>query len=242
MWLDAGYFLTHIGGEGLIPMYNYFQSFALCTYFEPLYQSGVKLSFTGKNFYGALMVLNGYNVLADNNMNKSFGLQLGYKAGTKADITYNNITGNEMPSGTPGKTRIYNNLVIKLFPAKKLDVILCGDLCVQEKSSLDSVSSGTMFSAFVSLRYKASKHFSVSARGELYQDKDGILSGIITDSDGNLTGLKASGVSIGVEYNPLSNSYFRLESRYLIADSKQKIFYESKTNRAEVILSGGIEF
>jgi|SRR4030095_3894339 len=243
VWLDAGYFLTHIGGEGLIPMYNYFQSFALCTYFEPLYQSGVKLSYSGKKFYGALMLLNGYNVLADNNKNKSAGIQLGYKAGTKADICFNNIIGNEQPSGSPGKTRIYNNLVIKLFPAKKLDIILCGDLCVQEKSQInDSAASANMFSAFVSLRYKASKHFSVSARGEIYQDKDGIMSGVFTDSDGKQTGLKASGVTFGVEYNPLSNAYFRIESRYLIADSKQKIFYESKTNRAEVILSGGIEF
>ena len=25
-WLDAGYFITHIGGEGIIPKYNFFTS------------------------------------------------------------------------------------------------------------------------------------------------------------------------------------------------------------------------
>jgi hypothetical protein len=152
-WIDAGFFLTHIGGEGLLPKYNFFTSLSLCTYFEPFYQSGIKYSYTGKKFYTSLMLLNGYNVFTDNNYNKSFGLQLGYMPNDKAEITLNNITGNEMPSGTAGKTRIYNNLVIKLYPAKKLDVILCGDFCIQEKSKIDdSVSAGSMFSAFASLK------------------------------------------------------------------------------------------
>lgn len=242
VWIDGGYFLTHIGGEGIIPMYNYFQSLALCTYYEPVYQSGIRLSYTGDKFYGAAMVLNGYNVFTDNNKNKSAGLQLGYNFG-KVDITYNNIIGNEMPAGTEGKVRIYNNLVLKFYPGKKLDIILCGDFSTQEKSQIsDSTATASMFSAFLSLRYKPAKKFSMSLRGEIFQDKDGFLSGVITDSDGKLTGLKASGVSFGVEYNPVKNSYFRLETRYLMTDSKQKIFFENNNTRVEVILSGGVAF
>lgn len=242
-WLDAGYFLTHIGGEGLIPKYNFFQSFALCTYYEPLYQSGVRISYTGKKFYGALFALNGYNVLADNNKNKSCGLQLGYKFGAKLDITFNNILGNEMPTGTTGKIRIYNNLVIKIFPGKKCDIVLCGDFCRQQKSQItDSTKTANMFSGFIAIKYKFVKRFSVSVRGEMFYDKDGILSGVIENSDGVLTGLKANGISGAIEYNPADNAYFRIESRYMITDKKQKIFYQDKYTRTEVILSGGIEF
>ncbi len=86
-WIDAGYFLTHIGGEGIIPKYNFFMSVSLLTYYEPIYQSGIKYSYSGKKFYSSLMLLNGYNVLVDNNKNKSFGLQIGYKPSDKADIT-----------------------------------------------------------------------------------------------------------------------------------------------------------
>jgi opacity protein-like surface antigen len=242
-WVDAGYFLTHIGGEGLIPKYNFFTSLTLCTYFEPFYQSGIKYSYTGKKFYTSLMLLNGFNVLADNNKNKSFGLQLGYKPNDKVDFTFNNITGNEMPTGTEGKTRIYNNLVIKIFPSKKLDVILCGDFCMQEKSKIDdATASGSMFSAFASLKYRATKKVALMLRGEIFQDNDGVMSPVYMLSDSTFSGLKAFGVSVGTEYNPTSNSYFRLEGRFLSSDSDQKIFYESKNTRAEVILSGGIEF
>jgi len=242
-WIDAGYFLTHIGGEGIIPKNNFFTSVSLLTFYEPIYQSGIKYSYTGKKFYSSLMLLNGYNVLADNNKNKSFGLQIGYKPNDKADITFNNITGNEMPTGTTGKTRIYNNLVVRLFPSKKLDVILCGDFCMQEKSKIDDAeASGSMFSAFASMKFRATKNVSLMLRGEIFQDKDAVLSPAYLMSDSTYSGLKAFGVTGGVEFNPVSNSYFRLEGRYLAADKDQKIFYEGENSRFEVILSAGVEF
>ncbi len=238
-WIDGGYFLTHIGGEGVIPKDNFFQSFSLCTYFEPLYQSGVKFSYTGKKFYGTLFLLNGFNVLADNNKNKSVGLQLRFKPNSKVEFTYNNIIGNEMPSGVEGKTRIYNNLVVKLAPAKKLDIILCGDYCTQEKSKLsDPQSSASLFSGFLSIRYRVVKKFSAALRGETFNDNDAILSQLAQPEPG----LKANGITFGIEYNPQDNAYFRLETRYLNTASDQKIFYDSKNSRVEVILSGGIGF
>jgi len=242
-WVDAGYFLTHIGAEGIIPKYNFFTSVSLLTYYEPIYQSGIKYSFTGKKFYTSLMLLNGYNVLADNNKNKSFGLQVGYKPNDKVDFTFNNITGNEMPTGTAGKTRIYNNLVVKIFPSEKLDVILCGDFCLQDKSKIDdSTAAGSMFSAFASMKYRATKNISLMLRGEIFQDKDAVMSPVYAIAGESSSGLKAFGVSVGTEYNPTPSSYFRLEGRYLSTDSNQNIFYDGQHTRTEVILSGGIEF
>lgn len=242
-WIDAGYFLTHIGGEGIIPKYNFFTSVTLCTYYEPIYQSGIKYSYSGKKFYTSLMILNGYNVLADNNKNKSFGLQIGYKPNDKFEVVFNNITGNEMPTGVEGRTRIYNNLLLKFFPAKKLDVIVCGDFCMQDKSKIDDATAmGSMFSAFASMKYRASKNVSLMLRGEVFQDKDAIMTPAFLMPDNTYSGLKAFGISAGTEYNPTSNSYFRLEGRFLSTDPDQKIFYEAKNTRTEVILSGGIEF
>jgi hypothetical protein len=245
-WIDAGYFLTHIGGEGILPKYNFFTSLSLCTYYEPFYQSGIKVSYTGKKFYGALMVLNGFNVFADNNKNKSFGMQLGYKPNDKLDITYNNIIGNEMPTGVEGRTRIYNNLVVKIYPGKKTDIILCGDFCMQEKSKIsDPTASASMFSGYLSVKYRLAKRVSASVRGEMFQDKDAILSALYNELNENISGLKASGFTLGVEYNPTDNSYFRVESRYMITDTNQKIFYDgtkTQNNRVEAILSGGIDF
>jgi hypothetical protein len=168
---------------------------------------------------------------------------LGYKPNDKVDVTFNNLTGNEMPTGVEGKTRIYNNLVLKFFPNKKLDIIVSGDFCLQDKSKIDDATAmGSMFSAFASMKYRASKNVSLMLRGEILQDKDAIFSTPLLMSDSTFSGLKAFGVSAGMEYTPTANSYFRLEGRFLSADADQKIFFENKNTRAEVILSGGIEF
>jgi hypothetical protein len=242
MWIDAGYFITHIGGEGIIPIYNFFQTLSLCTYYEPIYQSGIKVSYTGKKFYGALHILNGFNVFTDNNKNKSFGLTLGFKPNDKMDFTYNNIAGNEQPTGAAGKLRLYNNFVFKFYPAKKVDVILCGDLCYQEKSKIeDSTAAATMFSAFASVKYRVIKKFSISLRGEYIQDKNGLMTGLFRDTDNNYSGLSALGVTGAIEYNHTENFYIRLESRYL-TDDKHKIFYNDSKSKTEVILSSGLLF
>jgi hypothetical protein len=159
------------------------------------------------------------------------------------DITYNNLIGNEMPSGVEGRTRYYNNLVVKMFPAKKIDVIASGDFCIQEKSKLgDPNSSANMLSGFISVRYRALKNFSMALRGDYINDESGILTGVITVGNVALSGLKANGVTFAVEYNPMENSYVRLESKLMNTDKDQKIFKDDRNSKVEVNLSAGVGF
>lgn len=244
LWIDIGYFLTHIGGEGLLPINNFFTSLSLCTYYEPFFQSGVRLSYAFSDKFAAqLHVVNGFNVFADNNKNKSVGIQLWYRPGKVFDITYNNLIGNEMPSGVEGKTRFYNNLVIKMFPAKKIDVIVSGDFCIQEKSKIgDATASANMLSGFMSVKYKALKNFSMALRGDYISDESGIMSGIIPTQSENASGLKENGITFALEYKPVENSYVRIETRLMNTDKDQKIFFDNKNSRVEVNLSAGVGF
>lgn len=106
LWIDAGYFLTHIGSESIIPRYNYFSSLSLCTYYEPFFQSGIKASYNFSDRFNAVFhLVNGYNVFTDNNKNKSFGITLDVKTSKKVELVFNNLIGNEMPSDREGKTR-----------------------------------------------------------------------------------------------------------------------------------------
>jgi hypothetical protein len=243
-WIDGGYFLTHIGGEDFLPIDNFFTSLALSTYYEPFYQSGVRFSYSFSDRCSAqLYIVNGFNVYTDNNGNKSFGIQFWVKPGKVFDITYNNLIGNEMPSGVEGRTRYYNNLVVKMFPAKKIDVIASGDFCIQEKSKLgDPNSSANMLSGFISVRYRALKNFSMALRGDYINDESGILTGVIPVGNVGLSGLKANGVTFAVEYNPMENSYVRLESKLMNTDKDQKIFKDDRNSKVEVNLSAGVGF
>jgi opacity protein-like surface antigen len=188
-------------------------------------------------------LLNGYNVLADNNKNKSAGITLDFKPNSKSEIIYNNLIGNEQPAGSESKVRIYNNLVFKYSLTKKLDFLAGIDYAMQEKSKIaDSTSSASVFSGLAAFRYKFSKKFSASVRGEMFSDENGMLSGIYVDSDGKSTGLKASGVTLGLEYKPAENVFVRIETRYLNADSKLKIFYNASTSRVETTLNTAVWF
>lgn len=244
LWIDAGYFLTHIGAEGFAPKGNLLTSLALGTYYEPFFQSGIRIGYDfSDKFFGCFHLLNGYNVFADNNKNKSAGITLDYKPNSKVEIIYNNIFGNEMNTGTAGRLRIYNNLVLKFYPAKNLDVIIGGDIGFQENSKLDDTAAyANMYSASASIRYKFSKRVSATVRGEIFNDNDGFLSGIFTDAKGKSTGLKTYGVTFGIEVRPVENAYFRVETRYLSADPDQKIFFDNKNSKFEVITNAGIEF
>lgn len=246
-WIDGGYFLTHIGAEGLLPINNYLNTQALATFYEPIYQSGIRTSYDfSDKVYGSLYLLNGYNVLADNNLNKSGGMQLGIKPAKNLEIVYNNIFGNEQPQGSPGKTRFYNNLVVKYAALNNLDFLLGADFATQQKSDItDTANSANLFSGLLSVRYNFVPKFYITARGEYYEDNDGILSGLYTNNSGNLTGLKAGGIALALEYYPTDNSYVRVDARFLKTGNDLYIFTRENgpnDERTEIVLGTGIEF
>jgi hypothetical protein len=244
LWFDMGYFITHIGAEGL-PINNFFSSYAMGSYFEPNYQSGIKISYDFcDKFSGCLHILNGYNLLDDNNRDKSFGLQLTYKANDKLSFVYNNIIGNEIPAAdNESKLRFLNNLITYYSPTDKLDFVLGLDFATQEKSKLsDASASASLFSMVLSGRYKITQKFFFSLRGEYFNDAEGFLSGNFIDENGTTTGLNTWGITGAFEYRPVENYYIRFESRLLSADSKLKIFYDNSNTRTEVTLNSGIQF
>lgn len=246
LWIDAGYYITHIGAESGKSIENFFSVTSLCDYYEPNFQSGIRVSYSFSDKLSAqLHFVNGYNVLADNNKNKSFGLNLDYKVTPKTEITFNNLTGNEAPSSlNRTQVRVYNNMVLSTALSKKIDMLISADYCWQQNSKLsDSTKSAGMFSGFVAVRYRLSKKISFAVRGETFQDKNAIFSAPFVFEDGHIEGVTASGMSFDIQYSPVGNSYVRLEVRDLILKSGYNIFNnKSKNTRTEVVLSSGLEF
>ncbi|MDD5363321.1 MAG: outer membrane beta-barrel protein [Ignavibacteria bacterium] len=239
LWIDGGYFVTHIGAESF-PKYNFFSSFSLMSNFEPFLQSGVKVSYDfSDKFSACLHILNGNNLFEDNNKNKSAGVQLSYTASPKLKLIYNNIVGNEQPAGFQGKTRLLNNFIVNFYPTDKIDVVAAADYGTQELSKLsDPTKSANYYGVSLAGRYKFTPKYSASLRGEFFQDLDGVVSSIMY----NGTGIKANALTIGCEYKPVDNAYVRLEYRYVQTDAAQKIFYNGANNRSEATLSMGFEY
>ncbi|MFZ4591923.1 MAG: outer membrane beta-barrel protein [Ignavibacteria bacterium] len=239
LWFDAGYFLTHIGPEGMLKN-NFVNSFSLPSFYEPFYQSGAKVSYEANKFSGSFYLINGYNVIEDNNKNKSIGVQLNYQVHDFVKLTYNNIIGNEQPSPLPGKTRILNNFIVNYgCPCAKWDAILSGELGSQEGSKLsDRTKTAYTYGGMLSVRYRFTKKFSATVRGDYYQDLDGVYSGLIT----NNSGIKGNGLTLGLEYKPIDAAYVRFQTRYLRLGEEQKVFYDNTNSRTDVNVSMGFTY
>ena len=246
LWLDAGFFKTHIGTEALLPKDNVATSISVITLYEPWFQSGAKLTYSpNEKYVFCLHVLNGYNTFVDNNSKKSIGITAFYAPNDKFNVGYYNLYGDEMPDTMAGShKRFLNNLVFNYQFTPKLKGIAGFDYISQQNSGLtDPTKTASITSAILTLKYQFHSQIAGYGRFEYFSDPDGFLTGTILDAAGNTTGYKLTGYTIGLEYKMTDNSYFRLEGRDLNMDKDQKIFRtngQDTNNRLEGMLNFGI--
>ena len=246
-WIDAGFFRTHFGTEGLFPKENITSSVSVNTYYEPYFESGVRLDYTVNSKWSFdLYVLNGYNIFTDNNKQKSIGILLNYTPDERLNVGYSNYIGDDTPdSVNKCHLRIHQNIFLN-FHKNKITLQAGGDFCLQQNSLLKDLNKyANMYSGVASIKYGLSEKFSVYGRAEIFYDPDGFMSSIITDAKGKLTGYKLFGITSGLEFKPSDNSYIRLEGRNLQMNQDQKIYRRdgmNKNNRGELTVNMGVSF
>ena len=246
IWLDAGFFRTHFGTEGLLPKENIASSISIGTWYEPYFESGFRLNYNPSDKLAInLFVLNGYNMYEDNNSKKSIGALITYALSDKGNIGYSNYIGDDSPDAdTVSHLCIHNNLFWN-YKFGKLQTQIGGDYCMQENADTTGTKSASMFSGVLGLKYWIKDNWSVYTREEVFQDEQGFMSGVFTDTLGKQTGIKMWGATLGLEYKPTANSYVRLEARQLQFDDAQAIFWWNKkavANRMEMMFHMGISF
>jgi len=247
LWIDAGFFRSHFGTEFLLPSENITSSVTAGTYYEPFYESGVRLNFDPTTKLEInLFLLNGYNMLVDNNNKKSFGMGVTYALGASGGVGYTNYIGDDSPLGdSVSHLRIHQN-VFWNYQHHKIKMQVGGDFCMQQNSDIATQSKmATMYSALATVRYQLAKRLGVYVRGEIFQDPNGYMSTIITDYTGKQTGYKLWGVTAGLEYKPTEESYVKLEGRRLQMDKNQYIFNyngEEYNYRYEIMINAGVTF
>ncbi|MEZ5014643.1 MAG: outer membrane beta-barrel protein [Chitinophagales bacterium] len=248
IWLDAGFFRTHIGGEGLYPKENIASSIAIPTYFEPYYESGLRMTWNINDAWELkVLAMNGYNMFDDNNRRKSAGILLVYTINDHWNAGYNNYYGDDTPEFADSilHNRLYNNLFVN-FEKKKFKALLSADLAMQQNSGLDSPdASASMYSALLALRYQMCSTTGVYVRGSICNDPDGFMTGVYMHSDGTFSGLNITGATLGIEYKPIDNAYIRVEGRTLMAEDGLDIFYWNGTataSRMELLFNMGVWF
>jgi len=245
LWIDAGFFRPHFGTEYILPVENIATSVAVATVYEPSYESGIKFNFdpTSKLEIN-LFLLNGYNVYVNNKDQLAFGAGITYQLGAHGNIGYTNYIGP--PNNKPAANLRIDQNIFYNYQIKKIRIQVGGDYCTQQNSDIATQSkTAGLYSALATIKYQWTKKFGIYCRGELFQDPDGFMSGVITDVAGNKTGYKLWGATAGIEIKPTPESYVRLENRYIQMDKDQLIFINDgyvQNARYEVMVNAGVTF
>lgn len=137
-WVDGGIFFGNIGHESWISQNNANYTRALALDYVPYYSAGVKLSHQlSDKLSFQLQILNGWQIITDNNRDKSFGSQVKYIVFSNFTITLNQYVGNDAPDNERKQLRLYNNTIIEWKPLDWLQFAGQFDIGVQKaKQSL----------------------------------------------------------------------------------------------------------
>lgn len=246
-WIDAGFFTTHIGTESFLPKNNLLSSTSAATYNEPFFQAGAKLSYEGSNKWNAeLWVVNGYNYFLDKNDAKSIGVLFSYNFSENTSLTYTNLFGKEsLDNSEENQFRTYHNLYLNRNLNEHWYLILGGDFSTQSNSKLaDPGETAIMYNALVTLRYQFIQQWSLTGRAELFNDKDGYISGLVPKRNNQLGGMELWGLTLGSEFKPMQNTYIRGEVRYLNLENQTTLFAGDldSNKRWEINFTMGYQF
>lgn len=247
LWLDAGFFRTHIGLESIQPRENITTSFATTTYYEPYFLSGAKLTWQhSEKLILQLNVFNSFNSFIETNANKAVGFSTAYTPNHHWTYSFSTIFCDESQTSAPQRQlRNYNNLVA-VYKSHRLTLGLEGNFGWQQHTQLsDSTKTAYMCSSLVTAKYRFTHHWGIYGRAEAFIDPNEILTGPIRNADHSLTGLNIFGFTGGIEYKPIPNAYMRAEYRFLQTEASERIFYyhsQSVNYRNELIVSLGVWF
>jgi hypothetical protein len=214
VWVDGGVFLSHVGSEAWVSRDNPTYTRSLAADFSPYYQAGAKLTWAASSKLTAqLNVVNGWQIISENNASKTIGLRLDYAVSPNATLSVYNLLGNEIPTGAGGRTRYFQGATARLTPSPKSLVIATVDVGVQEGAQ--GGESSSWYGAALIGRLEVAPRVGLALRVERYADPDQVI--IAT---GSAAGFKVWGGSVGVDVVTADRVLWRTELRGLGASDR----------------------
>ena len=216
---DMGKMVTYVGAETVeaIDSPNYSRSF-LFVFAEPTTHTGVKASYVfSDNVNASIHILNGWDNATDNNTGKCFGTSINVSVGDPFSAYINYMQGPESDNNNHDQRSLID-LVATIRPIKPFALILNYDNGKQDNSGAASVKwSG--ISGIV--KYDINDTYSISVRGESFDDKDGFRTG---------TAQKLTEVTVTPEIRLAGGLVVRPEYRH---DSSDKQSFDNGTKKSQ---------
>lgn len=230
-WVDAGVLSGHFGYEGLLSMNNELYTHALVTEYTPYFQTGVQLShqISEKVSFKAV-VLNGWQIIAETNIQKSIGFGLDYQLTDDLKLSLGNYIGKD-PSNGVNLNRYHQNGYLALNKsnykmAAVVDYMLAG--------WGENPNGNTDYVLFLTYIYEMvlNENWKAASRFEYVVDQGNIL--FNTGGGGFQTMSVAACLSRSITENVL----FRVEGRHFFGNENIWIMENGTENNTTALSLG----
>ena len=207
--LEAGIYPSHIGFESFQSQLNWTYTRSWMGELSPYYQTGLKGTWRFDARWSAqLHLLNGWQTIGDNNGGKALGTQVAY-ASDRLGVSLNTFVGNEGSDDTEA-LRLFADTVVTLKATDAVSIAVTADVGRQARPG---TSAALWYAAGANVRVQVAAPVAVTARAEVYRDREGLLSGTAqTLSEGTLT----------LEVKPAEHLVLKAEARH--DHSTQNVF------------------
>jgi len=192
----------------------------------PYYQAGARLSLPlTKKLSANLYLLNGWQQISDVNNSLSFGSNLELNANEHLTLDWDTYIGDESSAAHPDyRTRYFSDLYATWNPSEKISIATCVYGGLQKRlADGKAMENSYWWQANTAIKYSFSKHHSLSARVEYFDDKDGVIVQPITP----VIGFNSFSESLCYNWKVTDNVLFRVEARYF--QSGKEVYLKETT-------------
>jgi hypothetical protein len=198
--LTAGTFPSHIGFEAFYSKDNWQYTRGWLGELSPYYQTGIKAAYSFNDHWSAqIHVLNGWQLIGDNNDGKSLGTQVAY-ASDRLSASLNTFAGPELPHDN-SHLRLFGDLVATYKATPKLSL---GASIDRGRQELPGNTAANWLGIAGYGRYDIDQKHAFAIRVERFRDPDNGISG---------TAQTLSEATLTYTYRPVKNLLLRMEAR-----------------------------
>ena len=177
--LQFGKFATYISAEMIEAKdnYNYSRSF-LYSFATPFTHTGIMAAYKFSDaFTAGLYIVNGWDVMDDNNKGKTIGASFGVTPIEPLALTFNFMYGPEQANNTSNNRFIFD-WIGSFKVTKNLTFMANIDYAHEEKDPLNGGKDSEWYGAAGYVKYDFTEFFSTSIRAEYFNDENGVRTGI----------------------------------------------------------------
>jgi hypothetical protein len=234
IWLDAGVFTSPFTNESPISKDHLMYTRSYAPEYVPYYITGLRLSAPLSKKVNALFyVLNGWQVIRDNNEGKAIATQLEFRPTSELLINWNTYMGDERSTADPEfRTRYLLDFFCVYHPTgSKFSGTASTYFGWQERNGL---STSSWWQANMIGRFRFNPRFSLSGRLEYFHDPEEVMIRSTTSA----TSFRSWSTGLCFDVHLWNNAMFRIEGRHFFGpDAVYEMSTGTETSRREWLVT-----